>query len=77
MILRLIYYNIKDVSVVLGLIVFHAAVVYAVYHMYYNSVAIQVLKRFEHPEPPSLIRAGEHFERQEEENEIKKKFFNK
>ena len=42
----------------------------------YHSINTKVLQRFENPEPPSLIREGYHFARPDEENEVRKAFFN-
>ena len=47
-----------------------------VYHRRYN-MTNSVKKRFLNPNPPPLIREGDHFSREKEEEEIKKAFLNK
>ena len=47
-----------------------------VYHRRYN-MTDSVKKRFLNPNPPPLIREGDHFPRKKEEEEIKKAFLNK
>ena len=46
-----------------------------VYHCRYN-ITDSVKKRFLNPNPPPLIRKGEHFPREKEEKEVKKAFLN-
>eukprot|EP00731_Ephydatia_muelleri_P000120 Em0001g120a len=45
------------------------------YHHWYN-MTDSVKKRFLNPIPPPLIREGDHFSREEEEEEVKKAFLN-
>ena len=44
---------------------------------YFNNMTTSVREKLENPNPPTLIREGEHFKRDAEENEVRIAFLNK